>query len=66
MLGGRAGQGRAAQNAAAKRAAGLANAAEHRSSNAATPATPTYGAGPAVKASPASKGENEGRTNKNK
>lgn len=54
------------ENAAAKRAAGQANAAEHRSAHAATPATPSYGAGASVKAVPAPKAENPGKANKNK
>ena len=41
------------ENAAAHRAAGLANAAEHRSEHAATPAVPSYGAGAAKSAVPA-------------
>lgn len=54
------------ENAAAKRAAGQANAAEHRSAHAATPATPSYGGGASVKAVPAPKAENPGKANKNK
>jgi hypothetical protein len=52
------------ENAATRRAAGQANAAEHRSEKAATPATPSYGTGPDVKAAPAPKAEKPAKAEK--